>query len=110
MNQRGDIVITAAGGDYGKPRPAVVIQSDHVNQAQPNSYILALITSTVREAPLLRLTLTPTEHNGLKTPSQIMADKLVTVRQDKIQKTIGQLTEQQTIGLNRILALVTGLV
>ena len=110
MIQRGEIVITAAGGDYGKPRPAVVIQGDHVNQAQPNSYILALITSTVREAPLLRLTLPPTGHNGLNTPSQIMVDKLVTVRRDKIQKSIGYLSEQETIELNRLLALVMGLV
>jgi len=39
-----------------------------------------------------------------------MVDKLVTVHQDKIQKSIGHLSEQENIELNRLLALLIGLV
>jgi len=40
--QRGDIVTVAAPGAYGKPRPAVVIQGDILNQADPRSTIVRL--------------------------------------------------------------------
>ena len=80
--RRGDLVTVAAPGDYGKPRPAVVIQGDVINQAEPDSVILALMTGTLRDAPLLRLTIEPTPTNGLQKSSQVMVDKLVTVRRE----------------------------
>ncbi len=75
---RGDLVTVAALCDYGKPRPAVVIQGDAINQADPDSVILVLMTGTLRDAPLLRLTVDPTPANGLQKLSQVMVDKLVT--------------------------------
>ena len=107
--RRGDLVTVAAPGDYGKPRPAVVIQSDVINRADPDSVILALMTGTVRDAPLLRLTVDPTSESGLQKPSQVMVDKLVTVRLDKIGKPFGRLSDQALLELNRLLALVVGL-
>ena len=108
--RRGDLVTVAAPGDYGKPRPAVVIQGDVINQAEPDSVILALMTGTLRDAPLLRLTIDPTPTNGLQKSSQVMVDKLVTVRREKIGKTLGRLSDQDLLQLNRLLALVMGLV
>ena len=107
--RRGDVVTVAAPGDFGKPRPAVVIQSDVINEAQPGSVIVALVTSTLRDAPLLRLQLEPTEQNGLQQPSQIMVDKLFTTRADKVGKVIGRLSDQELVALNRLLAFVIGI-
>ncbi len=107
--KRGDIVTVAAQGDYGKPRPAVVIQANALNQLDTESTILALVTSTVRDAPLLRLTIEPTEENGLHRTSQIMVDKLLTIRRNRTGKTVGQLTDKQLVELTRLLALVIGI-
>lgn len=68
--RRGDIVTVAAPGDYGKPRPAVVIQADSLN-AEAQSTIVALMTSRLVHAPLLRLTLEPDATNGPRTCSQV---------------------------------------
>ncbi|WP_246725590.1 type II toxin-antitoxin system PemK/MazF family toxin [Beijerinckia sp. L45] len=73
--RRGDIVIVSAAGDYGKPRPAVVVQSDALGST--DSILVALITSTIKDTPLHRLTLEPSSTNRLKVRSQIIADKIV---------------------------------
>ncbi len=107
--RRGDIVTVAAPGDFGKARPAVVIQSDVINEAKPGSVIPALVTSTLRDAPLLRLRLEPTEQNGLRQPSQVMVDKLFTARTGKVGPVIGRLPDQESVALNRQLAFVIGI-
>jgi len=106
--RRGDVVTVAAPGDYGKPRPAVVIQADALNDAGGEGVILALMTSTLRDAPLLRMTVGESGA-GLARPTQVMADKLVTVRRSKIGRVIGRLSEPDLVALNRLLAFVIGL-
>ncbi len=73
--KRGDIVTVAATGDDGKPRPAVVVQTDLLNDTHA-SVVVCLITSSLVDAPLLRLTVEPSERNGLRRRSQVMVDKL----------------------------------
>jgi mRNA interferase MazF len=107
--QRGDIVTVAAPGAYGKPRPAVVIQGDALNQHEPGSTIVALITSSLQDAPLLRLTITPTPENGLRTVSQVQVNRIVTLPVAKVGQCIGRLSDQQVVELNRLLAVVIGL-
>src|ERR1017187_6373104 len=51
---RGDVVVCAAPGDYGKPRPAVVVQSDLFNGTHA-SVVVCLITSHLEDAPLFRI-------------------------------------------------------
>ena len=75
--RRGDIVTVAMQGDYGKPRPAVVIQSDWLGET--DSVLVCLFTSTLRDAPFHRLTLEPTPESGLQVVSQVMVDKIMTV-------------------------------
>lgn len=106
--KRGDVVTVAVAGDYGKPRPAVVIQTDLLNDTHA-SVVVCLVTSTLLDAPLLRLTVEPSPRNGLHQRSQIMADKLVTVRRGKIGARIGVLDEETMLGLSRALAFVMGL-
>jgi mRNA interferase MazF len=105
--KRGDVVTVAVAGDYGKPRPAVVVQTDLLNDTHA-SVVVCLVTSMVLEAPLLRLTVEPSPRNGLHQRSQIMADKLVTVRREKIGPRIGVLEEETMLGLSRALAFVMG--
>ncbi len=116
--RRGDIVTIAAPGDYGKPRPAgyggtcrrpaVVIQSDYFNDTHA-SVLLCPFTSDLFDAPLFRLAVAPTKENGLKVNSQIVVDKIITMRREKVGKRIGRLDEKNTIQLNRSLALFIGL-
>ncbi|EQD38012.1 transcriptional modulator of MazE/toxin, MazF [mine drainage metagenome] len=81
--KRGDVVTVAASGDYGKPRPAVIVQTDAL-PAEHASVIVCQMTSDVAEAPDFRVTIEPTEKNGLRTRSQIMADKPVTIRRARV--------------------------
>src|SRR3954464_11183796 len=84
---RGDLITVAIPGDYGKPRPALVIQAD-VFRALDSVTVLRL-TSDLRNSPLLRISVEPGDENGLRTRSQIMIDKATTVRRDKIGQRIG---------------------
>lgn len=102
-------MVVSAPGDFGKPRPAVLVQADVLNEADPDSFILALVTGTLRDAPLLRLTIEPSDVNGLNKPSQVMVDKLQAVRRERIGKTIGRLSDKELLELNRLLAMVIGL-
>jgi mRNA interferase MazF len=106
--KRGDIVIAATPGDYGKPRPAAVVQSDIFNPTHA-SITLCPITSHLVDAPLFRLSLQPAAENGLEVPSQIMVDKITTVRKEKLRQPIGRLTSAEIDILNRALYLWLGL-
>ncbi len=105
--RRGDLVTVALQGDYGKPRPALVIQADQF--ADLGSVVILPITSTLVDAPLLRPTVEPTPENGLRKASQIMLDKPMTVKADKIGATFGHLNDASMVSVNRSLALVLGL-
>jgi mRNA interferase MazF len=106
--RRGDIVTVAASGDYGKPRPAVVVQGDVLNQ-DAQSTIVMLMTSHLQDAPLLRLTLEPAERNGLKVRSQVQINRLLSLPVAKVGNVIGRLSERELAELNRLLAVVVGL-
>ncbi len=105
--KRGDIVTVAAPGDYGKPRPAIVIQSDWLKAA--DSVLVALLTSSLAEAPLYRLQLEPTETNGLKVTSQVMVDKIIAMPRTKCGRTLGRIDDAGLIALNHMLSVMIGL-
>ncbi|MBS0278495.1 MAG: type II toxin-antitoxin system PemK/MazF family toxin [Proteobacteria bacterium] len=106
--KRGDIVTVAASGDYGKPRPAVIVQTDALPELH-GSVIICQMTSDLSDLQDFRIDIEPSEHNGLRVRSQIMADKPVTVRRSRIGRTIGQLSEKDIRRLNIALAFVMGL-
>jgi len=106
--KRGDVVTVAAPGDYGKPRPAVIVQTDAL-PAEHASVVICQMTSEIAEAPDFRIALEPTEKNGLRTRSQIMADKPVTIRRERVGRRIGSLDEKDVSRLNVALAFVMGL-
>lgn len=106
--KRGDVVTVASSGDYGNPRPAVIVQSD----AFPRSFasvIVCQMTSDLADAPDFRITVDPSPENGLRLPSQIMADKPVTIRRERVGQRIGRLSAADMSRLNSALAFVMGL-
>ncbi|MCC2595871.1 type II toxin-antitoxin system PemK/MazF family toxin [Pusillimonas sp. MFBS29] len=104
---RGDLVMIAMQGDFGKPRPALVIQSD-LFSTHPTVSILP-ITSTLVDAPLLQVTIHPNANNGLRKPSQIMIDKSMTVKRDKVSAPIGKLDDNTMVEVDRRLVLFLGI-
>jgi len=106
--KRGDVVVVAATGDFGKPRPAVVVQTNAFPETHA-SVVICQMTSEIVDAPDFRVTIDPTEGNGLRIRSQVMADKPVTVRRERIGQSIGRLTDGDIGRLNIALAFVLGL-
>lgn len=106
--KRGEVVLVALSGDYGKPRPALIVQSDLFNETHA-SVTIAPVTSTLLDAPLFRLTLEPSPETGLRSLSQIMVDKVTTVKRDKVAKRIGRVGDDTMVRVNRAVALWFGL-
>jgi mRNA interferase MazF len=105
---RGELVTVALPGDHGKPRPAVVVQADLFKETHA-SVTVAPVTSTLVNAPLFRLAVEPSLRNGLRALSQVMVDKLTTVRRERIRATIGELEPETLTRVNRALALWLGI-
>src|SRR3954453_14284109 len=105
--RRGEIWTVAGGAGYaGKPRPAVIVQDDAFDDT--NSITLCPLTSDPTDAPLIRLAILPTEANGLKEPSRIMADKITTVPKARLGDRIGRLTDQDLLRLNGAIVVFLG--
>jgi len=105
--KRGEVVTIVLPGAYGKPRPALVIQSDFFDALA--SVTILPITSDLRTAPLLRIPVDPTDGNGLRKKSQVMIDKTQTVPRDKVGATIGRLPSDALIEVDRALATFLGI-
>ena len=87
------IIVTALSGDYGKPRPALVVQNELLSDL--SSIVICPITSTLRDnIRHLRITLEPTTDTGLKVQSQIMLDKIISISSARIGRVIGHADEE----------------
>jgi mRNA interferase MazF len=104
---RGEVWTVSAAGYAGKPRPAVIVQDDRFDATA--SVTICVFTTDETEAPLFRLPVTPSERNGLRVPSRLMVDKLVTVSRNRLGERIGRLDEEDTVRLNRALLVFLGL-
>lgn len=88
---RGDVVIVAARGPFtGKPRPAVVVQSDDFNPTHA-SVTVCLISSDLVAAPAFRIAVPGGAETGLLVDSQVMVDKLITLHTDRLRDTVGRI-------------------
>lgn len=105
--KRGDIVMAAPPGNYGKPRPVLVVQAD-AYRALPSVTVLPL-TSHLECAPLIRLAIEPSAENGLQKPSQVMIDKAVTLPRSRVGQRIGQADPGTLQAVNVALARFLGL-
>ena len=102
--KRGDLVSVAISGDFGKPRPALVLQSDRFLEL--DTVVVALLTGEIVSAALLRATIEPDDENGLRKTSQIMIDKIMTVRREKVGPVFGRLPARKMTEVVRLLGLL----
>jgi mRNA interferase MazF len=106
--RRGDLVTIALQGAYGKPRPALIIQSDLF--AEHPSVTILPVTSDLRNTPLFRIAVDADEHNGLSKLSEIMVDKAQTIPREKVGNVFGRLAEEDMLAVSRALAVFLGVV
>ncbi len=104
---RGDFVTITMQGDFGKPRPALVVQSDQFDEHA--SLTVLPVTGTLVAAPLLRVTVQPDEANGLRKPSQIMVDKAITVKRERAGPAFGRIDADTMVQVERCLAVFLGI-
>lgn len=105
--RRGDLVVIAFQGDYGKPRPALVVQNDAY--AEYLSTTVLPLTGDLKDAAVFRIGIEPSSENGLIVPSQIMVDKLATYPRAKVGKVIGRVDAETLRLVERALAAWLGL-
>ena len=107
MTRRGDLVTVSLQGDFGKPRPALIVQSDLLSDL--DSVVLCPVTSDLRTATF-RIAIEPSTGNGLKVLSQVMVDKLATLPRAKLGAVFGQLEPERMRAVDRALLLVIGVI
>src|SRR5438093_365535 len=94
--KRGDVVLVDwVDSDLllGKSRPAVVVQADFLNGLIANT-VLVQITKTIRNAAV-EVLLDPTVEvtSGLRFMSVASCNNFLTVRQARISRTLGHLSD-----------------
>jgi mRNA interferase MazF len=102
--RRGDLVISVLSGDYGKPRPAVVVQADLFNDSHA-SVVLCPLSSDIRDLPLFRVVLPAANVRGLDRDSEVMVDKIGAVDRRRVRRRIGRLSPAQMQSVNQALRL-----
>jgi mRNA interferase MazF len=105
--KRGDVVPVVLAGAYGKPRPALVIQSD-LFALHPSVTVLP-VTSELRPIETFRIAVEPTQRNGLRARSQIMIDKVHTIPRDKAGEPFGHMEQRTMVAVGRALAVFLGI-
>ena len=103
--RRGDIVTVATG----KPRPAIVVQSDHLLPYPTVTVVPVTSEIDARPPPFTRITVDPTPANGLRKVSQIMVDRIIGLPAAKLRQTGRRLADDQMTELTRLLALWLGI-
>ncbi|MBI1867286.1 MAG: type II toxin-antitoxin system PemK/MazF family toxin [Methylocystis sp.] len=107
MNRR-EIWTVAGGNDYaGKPRPVVILQDDAFDQL--DSVTICPLTTDPADLPLFRIVVAPSDGNGLRLLSRIMADKVTTIPKSKLGARIGRLADQDMVRLTRAIVVFLGL-
>lgn len=106
--KRGEIWTVAGGPDYaGKPRPAIILQDDAFDATA--SITICPFTTHAVDAPLMRLSIEPSERNGLRSASHVMIDKITTVSKKKLESRIGRLSDEDIVRVNRAVVVFLGL-
>lgn len=105
--KRGDLISVATPGDFGKPRPALIVQTGLFSEHP--SLTICLLTTHITQTPLFRYSVYPHADNGLVAPSQVQIDKIMTVPRSRVGEVIGRLTDKQMSEITKLLALWIGI-
>ena len=108
--KRGDVVLVALQGDYGKPRPAVILQNDLITGEQSDSVIVCPMTSEVSGMREFRVLVDPASENGLRSRSEVMVEKLAGVPRRRLRDVIGRLDDKAMQAVEQAALLVLGFV
>jgi len=106
--KRGDVVLVVVPSELGRPRPGVIVQADEFNRDLSTVFICP-ISSDVQERLPLRPIIEAEPSNGLRLRSQIMTDKMIALRQDRVRRIIGHIDSETSEQLDRALLVVLGL-
>ena len=107
--RRGDIALAVLPGDYGKPRPALVVEGDVLNANDPPSFMACPLTSYLSGLHRTRMRVDPAPENGLSKPSEVMIDKVATVQADKFREVVGRLDADTMRRLDGLLMAALGM-
>jgi mRNA interferase MazF len=106
--KRGEVWVAAGGKEYaGKPRPSVIVQDDQFDLT--DSLTICPFTSDPTDAWQIRILIQPTGQNGLRHPSRLMVDKVMTMRKEKFNRRIGALGSEDMARLDNALVIFLGL-
>ena len=107
--RRGDGVVVALPGEIGKPSPAVIVQSDRLNEHAPSSFLLCPFTTELTAQSDVRIAVEPEGGNGLLARSEIMIDKVAPAAVRRVGEVIGRLDRPTMRAVDRALVMVPGL-
>lgn len=105
--RRGDLVTIAVSGDYGKPRPALIIQSDAFDAL--GAVTVLRLSSELHDWPTFRVTVLPSAQNGLRQPSQVMIDRAVSLPRERVGGVFGRVDAATMRIVSRTLVAFLGL-
>jgi mRNA interferase MazF len=105
---RGDVVLMVVPSDLGRPWLGIVVQADELT-ADFSTILVCPVSSDLQERLLVRPLIEVAPANGLRLRSQIMTDKLVALRRDRVRRVIGRIDAETSERLDRALLLVLGL-
>ena len=104
---RGELWTVAGGINSSKPRPALIVQDDLFGTLE--SMTVAPLTSTLTDASLIRVRIPSSDLSGLDRTSDVMVDKLTTVRCANIRDRVGRLSSAQLVDVERAMLMFLGL-
>jgi mRNA interferase MazF len=107
--KRGDVAPAALPGAYGKPRPVLIVQSDHVTAAGYTSVLVCPLTSESSGDDLVRVAVEATPETGLRERSEVMVEKLSALPRAKVRDVIGRVDDVTLRAVDRALLLVLGI-
>jgi mRNA interferase MazF len=105
--RRGEVWTVSGSGYAGKPRPAVIVQDDLFGDTA--SVTICVFTTNAADAPVFRIPIVPSEHNGLREPCRLMVDKLTTVPRKWVGRRLGRLDDEDMVRLNRAMLVFLGI-
>ena len=98
--KRGDVVLVVVPSELGRPRPGVIVQADEFSKDLSTVFICP-VSSDVQEKLPLRPIIEAETSNGLRLRSQIITDKMIALRQDRVRQIIGHIDSETSEQLDR---------
>ena len=110
---RGDIYYVNmephVGSEQGGDRPVVILQNDAGNKHSP-TLIIATITSRVNKKRHLPTHVLLDHNPGLKVPSIVQLEQIFTLDKQRVQRFVGQASEEEMKQIEMAVRISLGMV